>query len=237
MNSTALYLDLLKNVLTDMLYMEDDEARETRRVGADWPTSAETMIGVERLTNIQACMKAVLLDNVPGDFIECGVWRGGATIFMRAVLAAYEITDRTVWVADSFQGLPPPDPYTYPADANDKHHTIEELRVSADEVRGNFARYGLLDDQVKFLEGWFADTLPDAPISKLAVLRLDGDMYSSTWEAITELYPKLMPGGFCIVDDFRLPGCREAIRDYRNRERIGDEVIEVDWTAVYWRKR
>jgi O-methyltransferase len=156
---------------------------------------------------------------------------------MRAVLAAHGVTDRTVWAADSFQGLPEPDPDRYPADAGDKHSTVEILSVDIDTVRGNFERYGLLDNQVRFLKGWFAETLPTAPIVQLAVVRLDGDMYGSTWDAITVLYPKLSPGGFLIVDDYgNVMGCRQAIEDYRVRARISDPIQPIDWGGVYWRK-
>ncbi|KAF0193106.1 MAG: O-methyltransferase [Gammaproteobacteria bacterium] len=87
-----------------------------------------------------------------------------------------------------------------------------------------------------FLEGWFKDTLPVAPIEKLSVIRLDGDMYSSTMEAIEILYPKLSSGGFCVVDDYGLGGCKKAIDDYRNMYNITSEITRVDWTGVYWRK-
>jgi O-methyltransferase len=214
-----------------------DVGIERRKEGLGWPATAETMIGHKRLENLQYCVESVLADSVPGDLIETGVWRGGATIFMRAVLAAHGISDRLVWVADSFQGLPAPDVERYPADEGDTLWTIDQLAVSAATVRKNFKRYGLLDEQVRFLEGWFADTLPSAPIERLAVARLDGDMYGSTWDAITALYPKLSPGGFLIVDDYSVfTGCRRAIDDFRNREGITDPIAKVDWTGVYWRK-
>jgi O-methyltransferase len=207
-----------------------------REEGRDWPSRAETMIGLKRMNNLQDCIETVLRDDVPGDLIETGVWRGGAVIFMRAVLKAHGDTDRTVWVADSFQGLPEPDPARYPADAGDIHATYGALRVGVDVVKHNFCRYGLLDDQVQFLVGWFADTLPTAPIERLSILRLDGDMYSSTMQAIEALYPKLSPGGFCIVDDYHLAGCREAIDDYRSAHGITDEIVAIDWGGVFWRK-
>jgi O-methyltransferase len=209
------------------------DARVIREEGRDVPATAETMIGLKRLDNVQYRVESVLRDEIPGDLIEAGVWRGGATIFMRAVLAAHQNTDRTVWVADSFQGLPAPDVARYPADEGS---TLDRLAVSAEEVRANFKKYHLLDEQVRFLEGWFADTLPTAPIDRLAVVRLDADMYGSTWEAITTLYPKLSPGGFLIVDDFPLDGCRRAIEDYREREGITEPIEAVDWTGIYWRK-
>lgn len=211
----------------------DGARREEGRVR---PSRAETMIGLKRLGNIRACIETALRDGVPGDLIETGVWRGGATIFMRGVLKAHGDTERIVWVADSFCGLPRPNPGEYPADLNDRHHSYSALAVSLDEVRENFRRYGLLDDRVRFLEGWFKDTLPSAPIERLAVLRMDGDMYESTMQALESLYPRLSPGGFCIVDDYALSGCKRAVDDYRERHGIGDRLHVVDWTGVYWRK-
>ncbi|HJX91726.1 MAG TPA: TylF/MycF family methyltransferase [Pyrinomonadaceae bacterium] len=208
-----------------------------RERGGDWPILAHTMIGRKRLDNLLNCCESVITDQVPGDFIETGVWRGGSCIFMRAILKAYDITDRTVWVADSFEGLPKPDSEAYPADLNDRHFTFDVLRVSLPEVQDNFERYGLLDRQVQFLKGWFKDTLPTAPIEKLAVLRLDGDMYESTWDALSNLYPRLSSGGFCIIDDYFLPGCEKAITDYRNQNGITEEIIDIDGLGSYWRRK
>ena len=211
----------------------DGVEREEGRVR---PSRAETMIGLKRLDNIRASIETALRDDVPGDVIETGVWRGGATIFMRAVLKAHSERTRIVWVADSFCGLPQPNPGEYPADLDDRHHSYSALNVSLDEVKENFRRYGLLDDQVRFLEGWFKDTLPAAPIERLAVLRMDGDMYESTMQALESLYPRLSPGGFCIVDDYALTGCRRAVDDYRARHGIDEQLHVIDWTGVYWRK-
>jgi O-methyltransferase len=191
---------------------------------------------MKRLENLQACVEDILRKGVPGDLIETGVWRGGATIFMRAILKAYGVTDRGVWVADSFSGLPPPNPDVYPADADDPHYTIGLLAVSLDEVKSNFEKYGLLDNQVRFLKGWFRDTLPKAPIKELAVIRLDGDMYESTMDALSALYPKLSQGGYLIVDDYELPGCKQAVDDYRKTNSINDELLQIDGSAVYWRR-
>lgn len=211
---------------------------QERLQGRDWPAEAETMIGMVRLDNIQHCIETVLRDGVPGDLIETGVWRGGATIFMRAVLAAYGDPSRIVWAADSFEGLPKPDAAKSPLDAGDTAWAFSaELAVSLDAVKANFARYGLLDDRVRFLVGWFKDTLPVAPIERLAVMRLDGDMYESTMDALTALYPKLSPGGFVLIDDYgALPNCRAAVHDFRNRFGITDPIEQVDWTGVFWRR-
>jgi O-methyltransferase len=206
--------------------------------GEDWPAEAETMIGLKRLDNLQHCIVDVMRSGVPGDLIETGVWRGGATIFMRAVLKAYGDTRRLVWVADSFEGLPLPDTQKYPGDSgNWTSEVLRYLAVSIDEVKANFAKYELLDDQVRFLKGWFKDTLPEAPIEKLAVLRLDGDMYSSTIEVLNALYPKLSVGGFAIIDDYNsVPACKKAVDDFRRDNGIREETRPIDRDAIFWQR-
>src|SRR3954453_16136575 len=161
----SLYLDLLKRCLINLIYEDpairypwDDSServflpfdRDKRLAASDWPSQAHTMIGMRRLDNIQVLISDVLDNGTPGDLIETGVWRGGSTIFMRGVLKAYGVTDRSVWVADSFEGVPPPDAATYPADAGDTFHKTAGLAVGIEEVQHNFERYGLLDDQVRF---------------------------------------------------------------------------------------
>ncbi len=244
----TLYLDLLKSCLLNTLYDDPAQAVKTpsgRRIpaaqawdegGRAWLTPAHTMIGRKRLENIQSCLESVLADNIIGDVIETGVWRGGATIFMRGILKAYEVTDRLVWVADSFEGLPRPDPKKHPADAGLNLHRIRQLAVSVETVQDNFSRYGLLDEQVRFLKGYFRETLPFAPIQKLALLRLDGDLYESTMQSLTYLYPKVSPGGFVIVDDYHaIEPCRRAVHGYLDAHHLSVELQPVDWSAVYWR--
>jgi len=187
------------------------------------------------MRNLRYACETVLLDGVDGDFIETGVWRGGACILMRGILEAYGDAIRRVFVADSFAGLPPPDVENFPADAGDLHHTRTQLQVSRADVEDNFRRFGLLDERVVFLEGWFKDTLPDAPIDQLAVLRLDGDMYESTIEALDALYHKVSFGGFLIVDDYFLPACAKAVDDFRERYGITSPVLPIDDWGSYWR--
>ena len=211
----------------------NESAKEEGRI---WPVLADTMIGLKRLDNLQFCVETVLRDGIPGDLIETGVWRGGSCIFMRSILMAYGVSNRRIFVASSFQGLPKPDKEKYPQDSPDKLFTVSYLAVSRESVESNFAKYGLLDKQVVFLEGWFKDTLPTAPIEKLSVMRLDGDMYQSTMDVLTHLYPKLSIGGFCIIDDYGLPGCRLAIDDFRKQQGVKAPLQNVDWTGAFWRK-
>jgi len=209
---------------------------EQRQGGGYWPAYAHTMIAPRRLNELQFCVETALRDGIPGDLIETGVWRGGACIFMRAVLAAHGVADRKVYVADSFAGVPKPDAARFPLDQGDTLHRAAMLAVSQAEVEDNFRKYDLLDDQVVFLPGWFKDTLPSAPLERLAVLRMDGDLYGSTMEALTSLYPRLSPGGFCIIDDYNWPGCRQAVDDYAAQHGIAFQRNTGDLAGQYWRK-
>jgi hypothetical protein len=233
------YLNLVKLSLLDLLYESDPSWRRRAVEGWGWPRRALSMIGLRRLNNLETSFEHVLANDVPGDLIETGVWRGGAAIFMRSLLAAHGIGDRVVWVADSFQGLPIPDLEKYPAEKvlDFTEVNVGQLAVSADDVRANFRRYGLLDDRVRFLEGWFKDTLPGAPIDRIAILRLDGDMYESTMDALVSLYPRVSPGGCVIIDDNWIPACRQAVDDYRSVHGIVDEIVPIDSQGAYWFKR
>jgi len=239
-DAAQLYIDLVKKCVLNAIYgdvLEPFFNPKLREVGKDWPELAHSMVGLQRLNNIQMCVEDVLAKGVKGDLIETGVWRGGASIFMRAILKAYNITDRRVFVADSFEGLPIPDAEKYPKDADSLLYKTMGLSVSMEEVQSNFRRYGILDEQVCFLKGWFKDTLPTAPISQLAVIRLDGDMYESTMDGLVNLYPNLSVGGYVIVDDYgALAACKDAVEDYRRNNKITDEIVKIDWTGVYWKR-
>ena len=249
--ATRLYLDLLKASLTNTLFVEEPDVEDeiqTRYVQGFIRHYIEgvaiSMCPLVRFENLEACIVDVLAHRIPGDLIETGVWRGGATIFMRAVLKAYEIPDRLVWVADSFEGLPEPDADKFPLEA--KAHSgkvmndvYEHFAVSLDEVQQNFRAYGLLDEQVRFLRGWFKNTLPAAPIDALSILRLDGDYYDSTIDGLTSLYDKLSVGGYVIVDDYGEDSwtyCRRAVDDFRRERGIDDPMRRVDSNCYYWKR-
>jgi Macrocin-O-methyltransferase (TylF) len=218
--------------------------RELRETGEDWPLHAETMVGRARLDNVEYLVTRALAEGTPGDLVETGVWRGGTVILMRAVLEAYGDEDRRVWGCDSFEGLPEPDLDRYPADEGfvipesfARDLAKEMLSVSVERVQANLERYGLFDDRVVLVKGWFRDTLPSAPIDRIAVLRLDGDLYESTMDALVHLEPKVSPGGFVIVDDYNgIEACRDAADQYRAEHSITDVIHEIDWTGVWWQK-
>jgi O-methyltransferase len=198
---------------------------------------SHTMVGLRRLENIEWCAARIFADAIPGDFAEAGVCQGGAAIFMRALQVAYGEAERRTWLADSFQGLPIP---TNPADEG---YDFSEARLpwlawDMQAVQDNFRTYGLLSDNVRFLAGWFSETLPNAPIERLALLRIDADLYESTRDVLVSLYDKVSPGGFVIVDDYHaFTPCRKAVDEFRETRGIRAPLTRVDWTAVYWQKR
>ena len=239
-----LYLDLLIKSVANLIYgpPPPDPWRDGLLVnatpGRDQHSPAHSMVGILRLRNLRELTQRALDDGIPGDFIETGVWRGGCCILMRGVLAANSVRDRRVYVADSFDGFPPADVARYPMDERKGPPPPRELiAVSEDQVRANFGRYGLLDDQVVFVKGYFSATLPALETGPLALIRLDGDMYESTYVALEHLYPRLSVGGFAIIDDYgALPKARQAVTDYREAKGIAEPMHQADWTAVWWRK-
>ena len=235
-----LYLDLLARCVLGELNHGDDLSliAEGRFAGdrIDNAGDRHTMAGRKRLENVWACLDAIERDKVQGDLMECGVWRGGTAIFMCGYLRAHNITGRTVWAADSFQGCPKP---RLQQDMDDdlSAGVCPILAVPLDRVRDLFARYGLLDERVRFLQGWFAGTLPGAPVEHLALLRIDADLYESTRDALTAMYDRVSPGGFVIVDDYGcIPACREAVDEFRRERGIREPLEVIDWTGVFWRR-
>ena len=217
--------------------LEEPFDQKQRDEGRVWPYEAETMIGLSRLDNLEYCITDVLQREVPGDLLEAGVWRGGAAIFMKAVLKTYGDDKRIVWLADSFKGLPRPDTKLFPADTDSKFWKWKDLSIPVDEVKANFNRYDLMDENIHFLIGYFQDTLPSTPIEHLAILRIDADMYQSTLEVLRYLYPKLSPGGYVIIDDYSsVRECQEAVDDFRIENNISEEIKLIDWTGAFWQK-
>jgi O-methyltransferase len=240
------YLDLLKLCLCDLAAtttgsvgaMPDGtvmsrelrgDARRLRAAGMDWPLAGMTMVGLGRLDDLQACVETVVADGVAGDLIEAGAWRGGASMLMRAALDTLG-EERTVWVADSFQGFAAAD------DGGVDLSPFDFLAVPLEEVRESFARLGL-ERGVRFVPGYFEDTLPSLAGRRWALVRLDGDTYEATRHALRCLYPGLAVGGYLIVDDYgSFEGCREAVDEFRAEHGITEPLETVDFTCSRWRR-
>ncbi len=194
-----------------------------------------------------------------GDFIECGVWRGGMSIFARAIFVAYEQKHRKVILADSFSGLPPSTTtkvcfvslfnsfhlllinvlFVLHFQDTDFWASLSYVVASEENVRANFRRMSLLHDtDVLFLKGYFNVTmkLADKKFTALSVLRLDGDMYESCIHIIINLYDHVSVGGFVIIDDYFGFPCREAVDVFRKLININETIVNVDNVSAYWRK-
>jgi len=218
--------------LVRMIPSEPEDYMESTHAASSRMEDAESMLGIKQFDQMQACITDVINRNVPGDILEAGVWRGGMTIFMRGVLKALGDRERHVLVADSFEGLPDPE-----SEFDSFGWAEGAMAVSLNEVKSNFARYGLLDDQVDFFKGYFSEILPGAEISSLAVLRVDADLYESTLDVLNSLYPKLSVGGYAVFDDYlNLVDCQRAVDEYRKHHGINDAIIKIDKRAVYWIK-
>jgi Macrocin-O-methyltransferase (TylF) len=247
----AAYLELLKLCLCDLagegtssvdsttdgrLFLREltGEQLQLRATGMDWPLHALTMVGLDRLDDLQACVESVVAEGVDGDLVEAGTWRGGASILMRATLDSLGADERTVWVADSFEGFPVDDVPRLRKE--DELHGLEFLAVPLEEVEAHFARFGFKDG-VRFVPGFFEETMPELRARRWSIVRLDGDTYDATWVTLEALYPGLSIGGHLIVDDYgALEVCRQAVEDFRRERGVSEPLEQVDWTCVRWRK-
>ena len=213
----------------------DAEELRLRVMGADWPFSGLTMVGLERLDDLQDCVESVIEDEVEGDLIEAGTWRGGAAILVRATLDSLGGDDRTVFLADSFQGLPAPGE-AYPEDVDLDLSRVEFLSASAEEVHSHFARFGL-EQGIELVPGFFSETLPRLSGRRWSLVRLDGDTYEATWIGLDSLYAGLSKGGYLVIDDYGLiPECRAAVEDFRREHGITEPIEKADWNGVRWRR-
>jgi O-methyltransferase len=247
------YLELLKLTLCDlanartesvMLTIDhsgmfskesDEEELVHRATGMHWSLHGLTMVGLTRLDHLQRCVESVVRDGVDGDLIEAGVWRGGASILMRATLNSLD-AGREVWLADSFEGFPEPDEETFPADSERDLSRFDFFSIPVEEVRANFARLGL-NDGIRFVPGFFDETMPALRGGTWSVVRIDSDTYESTWLALDALYPGLSAGGHLIIDDYyMLPECRRAVDEYRREHGVSEPLEPIDWNSVGWRR-
>jgi O-methyltransferase len=242
----SIYLNLLIRTLTNSMYPESEDKSKN----GGWPLYSHTMLPTEKLNTIRYCIDYCLENDIDGDLIETGVWRGGAVIFMEGVLHASGALNKKVYVADSFEGLPCPSIGGCEEDAGsgyfgqrgargklpwaERHK--EELSIGLEEVKNNFKKYNLLKDNVFFVKGFFEHSMKNIDIDKLCLLRLDGDMYSSTIVVLNELYDKVTKGGFVIIDDWKLPQAQKAVVDFRKNNNITEPLLR-DGTGVFWQKK
>lgn len=251
--SKDLYLDLLRDTLTGETYNDGCVARRSlrhffrrfgihlgrattpneRKNGRVWPETALTMAGKKRLDNIRYCLETCDAENVSGDYVECGIWRGGSAIYAAGVIKANE-SQRWVWGCDSFTGLPAPMSKIDLIDPVRLYIDSDVLAVNYSTVVENFKRFGLFDS-VSLITGDFSQLNLTLPVKKIAVLRLDGDMYKSTRDSLA-LYDRVSRGGFVIVDDYYvIDGCRRAVDEFCVTLPEMPRLKQIDYASVFFR--
>ncbi len=189
-----------------------------------------TQTSRERITTLADAVRYVVRRNVPGDLVECGVWRGGSSMAIAMTLLELGASDRGLWLYDTFTHMPP-------AGECDRDHlggVMSEEQpwpsASVEEVQAAVASTGYPPDSVHYVQGMVEQTIPEATPAHIALLRLDTDWYSSTRHELEHLYPRLALGGVLIIDDYgHFAGARKAVDEYFAREPV--LLIRVDYTC------
>ena len=200
--------------------------------------------GYERLINMHSLLDKVRLEHIKGDYVECGVWRGGSALFMAAYAKLYGQVDRKTWLFDSFEGVPPGNSSERWRNNNgeliDRGWEKDNLAVALEDVQRHFSQYDLAGPSIIFVKGWFSKTLPVSQVESIAILRVDGDLYSSTYLVLKHLYHRISIGGGVILDDWGIPGARKAVEAFREEHGITEEIQMHDppgcYPVAHWRK-
>jgi hypothetical protein len=195
-------------------------------------------VSVDALVDLANLVQLVLEQNIPGDFVECGVWRGGGGFLMADLLRQSGVVDRRVWLCDSFQGMPAVDAIDGPAaiaEASDPEGplSVDNSRVAMKDVRETAVQLGLAS-YIEFVPGWFHETLHAKRdiIGPIAILRLDCDWYASVRACLDNLYDQVVDGGFVVLDDyFAYDGCAVAVHEFLGSRRLAHRIESVvgDW--------
>jgi O-methyltransferase len=202
------------------------ETRITKMVVPD------TLVGPERLHNLYVLAKRVEKENIPGDVIECGVCNGG-TAALLARFATRSRLNRTMWLLDSFQGMP----VTTAEDGEAAKAHIGKEVGDIERVRGVLMRIGADMSRVRILPGWFQDTFPAVSASRIALLNIDADWYESVKLCLDTFYDRVVTGGFISFDDYgHWQGCRQAVDEFFEARRLPYKLQQVDYTARWFQK-
>jgi O-methyltransferase len=187
-----------------------------------------TMTSMERMHAVYLATKFVVANEIPGDLVECGVWRGGSCMMMASTLLSLGVKDRRIVLFDTFEGMTAPtdrDRDRIGTDAKAKWVETNEGRnwcaASLEDVKENLSSTGYPESRLEYVKGRVEDTLPNAPVDKIALLRLDTDWYESTRAELIHLYPRLVQHGVVLFDDYgHWEGSREAVDEYLAEKKI-----------------
>jgi len=199
-----------------------------------------TMVTNKNLWTLYNLVRQVNRSGLPGDIVECGVWNGGSAAIMAFADARENVdgsTRRTVWLFDSFQGLPP----ATERDVNVKreNYFVGWNKGNITNVKQAFCRLGLSLDHVKIVPGWFDATLKPATVNRIAVLHIDSDWYESVKIVLDVFYEKVVPGGYIILNDFGTwDGCNQAVNDFFSEHNLSDIDLTIvePRTGAYFQK-
>jgi O-methyltransferase len=202
-----------------------------------------TMTSPERMYSLYKAVQYILVNNIEGDFIECGVWKGGSALLIASILCKKGITNRKVILYDTYEGMSEPT-------ENDKDYLGKKAEVllketsieiqdsvwcysSFEEVKANLNLSGLQKENIIMIKGKVEDTIPNQlPTNKIALLRLDTDWYESTKHELNYLYPLLQHNGVLIIDDYgHWEGCRKAVDEYFSFNKISILLNRIDNTG------
>jgi hypothetical protein len=202
-----------------------------------------TMTSIDRMFALYKGVEYIVKNNIPGDFVECGVWKGGSSMLIALTLLKFGVTDREIWMYDTYEGMSEPG-------ENDKDilgTQAEELLKKAskevsesvwcysglEEVKSNLMTAGYPAENIHFIKGKVEDTIPGSvPSGLISLLRLDTDWYESTKHELTYLFPLLVKAGVLIMDDYgHWVGAKKAVDEYINENNITIHLIKVDYSA------
>jgi cephalosporin hydroxylase/glycosyltransferase involved in cell wall biosynthesis len=215
--------DPIRQMKHDGLRLQNFRRSGALRNSIDGSSLAYTDMGRTRLDSLERCLDRIRTDEVGGDLVDCGTGRGGGAIFMRGYLDAHELSDRELWVADTFR-------------VSEQATGLLDLSPDLNIVRDGFQRFDLLDDRVHFLQGPYPETLPGAAIDEVAVLRIGGGLGESTRDVLGALYGKVAAGGVVVVDGYVEEACQRAVDEFRAAKGLAQPIERMDWSGIWWQK-
>lgn len=202
-----------------------------------------SMTGIERMYSLYTSVNYVLSNNIKGDFVECGVWRGGSAMMIAKILLHRNVTDRKIYLYDTFEGMSAPTVDDINIVGQDATILLGQDELSKDsklwcyadlaDVQKNMNSTGFAQGNIVYVKGKVEETIPATiPGENIALLRLDTDWYESTKHELIHLYPKLQANGVLIIDDYgHWEGCKKAVDEYFEKNKINMLLNRVDYTC------
>lgn len=202
----------------------------------------QTMTSIERLNSLINCTKYIVQNNIEGTIVECGVWRGGSMMAVAYTLQEVFSVDRDLYLFDTYEGMSPPtgkDVTHFNVGAevllnsqDEKEREAYICYATLEDVRSNIYSTNYPQEKIHFVQGKVEDTIPSQAPEKIALLRLDTDWYESTRHELEHLFPRLVPGGVIIIDDYGYwKGCKEATDEYIETHKVPLLLNRIDSTG------